>query len=437
MIIHIKKDEMKNTVHWKIIAAILLAAGMAACRSRTPSSQPQNTSASPVLSQYVWEGTVHVENRYNGEAGEHLWRGEYRVKLLEVPGTEQEGTSGHDYPVSRLYPRELGYALDADQDWNRGPYSASGKNDVRMKGSAAGMLKGNSLTRNGTSRLNGEILRLDAPAPPGGPPDARVLSWEEWNQKFLEIASYYPGRYEISIGDFTTGKWPVPESRALYKGIERSGQEPLFFKDPDQDFLHWVPGWSPDTVLVIGHLDRPDQRDVRGAYTFKYQGPGSPKDREQISIDWNLTRTPVPGSESAASGATGGSGGGPMGGAGADLELTQTATEASARVSIPFVRNFTVKNLGPLLAIRVGLVYEIGSDASYDSSRTDAGSCQSTDKVVYCDLGDLEKGDAVKVEVAVKPQKTDSLKARASVSSQVIPDPRMQNNLVTIDVPIR
>lgn len=245
---------------------------------------------------YVWEGTVAVENRYDGEAGRHLWQAEYRVKFLEVPGGVTQGRDGTDYPNAKVVPIDLAYEFHADQNWDRGTYSlltnAGGDiiyADVTMFGAASGRLSGDQMRDDG---LYGYMVRILTPLPATQEvPESLASGFDYYDYSDNVSQPVEPGWYVIYVGHFPYDS--PQEKRAYYRGIERGGRQPPFFDDPDEDFLHWIPA-GMDGESVIGRLDHPDQAEVRGRHVFPAQGPGGPEDRLQITIEWSFTRTRVP-----------------------------------------------------------------------------------------------------------------------------------------------
>jgi hypothetical protein len=246
---------------------------------------------------YAWEGTVKVENRYNGGEGRHLWQAEYRAKFLEVP---RGSTLGRDlttkYPTADIVPVELVYRLQADQAWDRGGFAlqtnAAGKivyADVTMRGEASGQIAGDRMRAGGG--IGGGILLLRAPL--SGAPDLpeSLASASDYHRSSDNVRTpVEPGWYEIIIGGFPHDT--PREHRTYYRGIERGGQMPPFFpNDADEELLHWIPSYMPDGTVLIGRLSDPDQTAVRGRHSFPAQGPGGPEDREQITIEWSFTRT--------------------------------------------------------------------------------------------------------------------------------------------------
>ena len=243
---------------------------------------------------YEWEGTVAIENRYDGETGCHLWQAEYRVKFLEVPRGVTPGRAGTtDFPDADIVPIDLAYEFYADQNWDRGHHSlytnAGGdilSADVTMFGTASGRLSGDRLR---DWALYGNIVRILTPLPAAQEvPESLASSVDYYDYSDNVRQPVEPGWYVIYVGQLPHDS--PQEERAYYRGIERGGREPPAFPDPDEDFLHWIPD-GMHGVGVIGRLDHPDQAEVRGRHVYPQQGPGSSEDRLQITIEWSLTRT--------------------------------------------------------------------------------------------------------------------------------------------------
>ena len=278
----------RGEVAWIWLTPVLPGQGQTAPSTTTGEEEEEKDAPT-----YEWEGTVTVENRYNGSEGRHLWQAEYRVKFFEVPRGVTPGRDGRDYPDADVLPLDLAYEIHADQNWDRGGYSvytnAAGEilhADVTMFGMASGRLSGDRLRENG---LYGNIVRILTPLPPAQEvPESLAHPFDYYDYGNKVSQPVEPGWYVIYVGHFP-GDSPQ-EKRAHYRGIERGGREPPFFDDPDEDFLHWMPsGMGGESV--IGRLDHPDQAEVRGRHVFPAQGPGASEDRLQITIEWSFTRT--------------------------------------------------------------------------------------------------------------------------------------------------
>jgi hypothetical protein len=104
-----------------------------------------------------------------------------------------------------------------------------------------------------------------------------------------------PGTYQINLG-FINYRQDGPWSRVrnLYRGIERSGSEPLAFDTPDQDFIHWVPHAMPDGTQLTGRLDTPGQSEVRGSLSYPVEGGVSAgaHDAQRVTVRWSFRRSP-------------------------------------------------------------------------------------------------------------------------------------------------
>lgn len=273
----------REEVAWIWLTPRLQGQGQAA-----PPTSTTDPGAAEQQPTYEWDGTIRVENHYDGSEGRHLWRAEYRVRFVEVP----YGTDIRTFPFNHIVAEEVAYEFHADQNWDHGSYApaanAAGKiysGDVTMRGVARGLLRGDRL-RDGDG-LRGDIGRLAEPLPTPHVPPASFASEEEY-QRYLTNAEVpsEPGWYVIDV----VFNFPPPEKRALYEGIERGGLEPRF-GDPDFDFVHWIPPFMPDGTRVIGRLAAPDQADVRGGFTFPFQGVGGLGDRAQLTVEWSFART--------------------------------------------------------------------------------------------------------------------------------------------------
>jgi hypothetical protein len=282
----------RKEVAWIWLTPMLGGQGQAA-----PSTTPEEEAPT-----YEWEGTVAVENRYDGEAGRHLWQAEYRVKFREVPEGVTPGGDGTDYPSVNFIPLDLAYEIHADQTWDRGSHSvytnAAGEilgAELTMRGVASGRLSGERMRdggQYGRYGIYGNMVRILTPLPATQEVPESLASGFDYTDYSDKVSQpVEPGWYAIYVGNFPHDS--PQEKRAYYRGIERGGREPPAFLDPDEDFLHWIPSHMDGAVGVIGRLDHPDQGEIRGRHTFPAQGPGGPEDRDrvQITIEWSFTRT--------------------------------------------------------------------------------------------------------------------------------------------------
>jgi hypothetical protein len=249
----------------------------------TRTSEPAGAAAAKDFPLYVWEGRVEVENRFQGRTlavdvhGRHLWQGVYDVRFREAAGGAAEpDAAGRPLPVLAFVPVALTYTIrvldhhhEYDHRWG----------DVVMQGEARGGLADAALDE----ALQGRLGRLDAPvaAPAGAPPS--FPTWSAFHA-FLGQAAR-PGCYLVTLAF----RGAPPEKRALYRGIQRTGSAPIT-PDPDQDFLRVMPAYMPDGINVQGCLDRPDQAEARGAYTFPGNDPNAWPEVPQITIRWSFAR---------------------------------------------------------------------------------------------------------------------------------------------------
>ncbi len=306
---HSRKD-----VAWIWLTPMLGGQGQAA-PSTTPDEEAEDEERASTTADeeaededrasYEWAGIIKVENRYSGRVGRHLWQAEYRVKLLEVPTNSSAPArypSTVSFSTNNLEPVDLAYQITADQNWDGEGYKYSymwGRvvnGNATMRGRADGRISGQTLVDSRV--LVGDVLRLDAPAATSQEPTAGIATEAEYDKYRQNHSSpIEPGWYYISIGfvghDMDHGGETGPPAKllSLYDGIVRGGMHPPFFDDPYKDFVHWIPAYGSDVVLV-GRIDDPDQATVRGTLSFSRDanvGPG-----EQITIEWSFTRTRVP-----------------------------------------------------------------------------------------------------------------------------------------------
>ncbi|HET7678778.1 MAG TPA: hypothetical protein VFK79_01425 [Xanthobacteraceae bacterium] len=240
-----------------------------------------------------WEGRIEVSNVFAGRTlamdvhGRHNWRGNYRMKFRELPTTRSvSDASGRQFALNAFVPVEMSYAIQADHHHD---YDHKW-GDVILRGQATGKLTGRALK----DALIGSVLRFEAAAPardsaPPAPPGS-FASWREF-QDFMGAfhTAPRPGCYQLSIAFGGRGQ-PPNELRALYNGIDRSGSSPIH-PGPDADFLRVMPSHMPDGTNVLGCLETPEQRDVKGEHTYPYADPGPLNSTEQISIKWSFVRT--------------------------------------------------------------------------------------------------------------------------------------------------
>lgn len=248
--------------------------------------------------RWVWDGRIEVENEYNGRNGEHEWRAEYRVKLLEERTDDHEhhvsGMTLDDVLVYDLQPLELSYAFHAKTAWDRGTHSisrnASGEiysGDVHMNGKASGTLSMEQLSEG--EILSGRVAPLDASGRPGEDPAYRSpmggyeCDYPTNSPGWFHVVVTFPIRDEIK-----------KQTRAYYSGITRTGVDPLFPNDPDLDFIHKLPACMPEVTPAVGRLERIDQESLRGERSFEICGGisgGCPEDAPQrITIKWSFDR---------------------------------------------------------------------------------------------------------------------------------------------------
>jgi hypothetical protein len=236
----------------------------------------------PDTPAYVWEGRIQVENRFRGRTlavdvhGRHAWQAAYDVQFGEVPGGAAESdASGRSLSVHAFVPLVLKYTIladhhhDYDHRWG----------DVVMLGQAMGSVTGGALK----DALRGRLARLEgAVAAPEDPPSS-FGSWKDFSAFIGRPAR--AGCYQLSVSFPGTPR----ERRARYQGITRSGSSPIH-PDPDQDFLRVMPGYMPEGTLVLGCLERPDQTQAHGAYSFPGTDPSPWPEVPQITIKWSFTR---------------------------------------------------------------------------------------------------------------------------------------------------
>ncbi|MGH6945985.1 MAG: hypothetical protein ACREDZ_01540 [Kiloniellales bacterium] len=238
---------------------------------------------------YAWDGTIRVENEYNGNlgnsgSGHHRWRAEYRVKLFEV----MHGTS----PFKKLEPQQLDYEIHADQayeiEWDADDYRS-----LTMLGVARGRLTGEDFA--GNRYLTGNIVSLDAPLIASHqPPHSFATYFDGFLPYYQDVLTRMhsgsgPGWYFLDLG-FSQDTYA--RARALYDGIRRGGTLPPVVSDPDHEFLEHVPPWMLHFTYLVGRLDHPEQSEVHGGFTLSYDGhwPDAP---DQITVEWSFARTRV------------------------------------------------------------------------------------------------------------------------------------------------
>jgi hypothetical protein len=267
---------------------------------------------------YRWRGRIEVENSYNGSNGRHRWKGEYAAEFLEVPTTSsspgaQPGTS---FRVSHFDPIGLQYAIDGDTAWDRGAFAlqtgplATGQpgsrvvsGDVRMLGRASGTLSAEQLEKGRV--LVGDLYTLDAPQPTRIDIPTAFASDGERTDYYVDHVQRpsEAGWYQFSIGFLGYGNYRdrqpyspeyYQDVRELYRGIDRTGQEPLRYPDPSHDFIHWLPACMPDGCTLFGRLESPYQSAVRGESTFPMEFGSGPSDAVRIAIRWQFARTREP-----------------------------------------------------------------------------------------------------------------------------------------------
>jgi len=233
---------------------------------------------------YQWEGTIRVENRYDdAKYGRHRWQALYRVRLREENHGGPYLENGHMTHNIGLEALEFDYEFDADQVWLVYPTADMVAKTITMSGHASGQLRGDRLRA-----LNAHLWGLDAPhAAPHQTPSAFESSDELWEYFRAQNAGSEPGWYEMSL-DLPGSD---AERRALYAGIERGGTLPMY-NGPDRGFLDAIPVWMPTPTTIEGRLDRPDQAEVRGGFSYPYRsGDDTAETPNEITVEWSFRRT--------------------------------------------------------------------------------------------------------------------------------------------------
>lgn len=251
----------------------------------SPIAGPSLPGGTPApAGSFVWEGTIRVESRFADEKrGRHQWKARYRVKLLESGGLDPfPSPKGRPTANKTLEPLELRYELDADQTHQQWPQTDVMQTIV-MRGAASGELRGEDLS----SFSPGHVWELydtqPALARPASFPSVRAAI------DFGQDIQTEPGWYSFAI------EFPRVEAkrRALYRGIDLSGswwdERPI----TDASYLASIPPTMPTPTWISGRLESPDQSKVRGAFTYDYRsGDDMSETPHQISVEWELTRTP-------------------------------------------------------------------------------------------------------------------------------------------------
>lgn len=253
---------------------------------------------------YEWDGKIEVESTYNGKDGLSKWKAEYLVKFLEKPSTSSRPgkTPGTSIPAREFFPLALKYTIHADTNLNKGSHTlqtdAVGKilyGDLTMRGQANGAITADALETGLV--LSVGISGLDAPAKIPYKPPTSFATPREFNDFRLSVEKEH-GFYDISLSFLHYGsvrglKPYSPEYfkaiRELYRGIDRGGRQPLVASTAEQDFIMHVPQGMPQGVNYFGILNKPDQTDVRGGFSYpireKHQDP------EMIKANWTFKRT--------------------------------------------------------------------------------------------------------------------------------------------------
>ncbi len=262
--------------------------GQAAPSTTTSDGEAENKKEEE-WTYYQWEGTIRVENRFiDAKYGRHRWRAVYKVKLREENHGGPYLENGRMTHNIGLEPLEFDYEFDADQAWLVYPTADMVAKTITMSGHASGQLLGDDL-----SALNAHLWGLDAPyATPYQAPTAFASSDEVSEYFVAQNAGAAPGWYSMSLAFLGWGA----EKRALYAGIERGGTLPIYDRDPDEAFLDAIPVCMPTPTMIEGRLDRPDQTEVRGDYTYLYRrsGDNAVQAPNEIALEWSFTRTRVP-----------------------------------------------------------------------------------------------------------------------------------------------
>lgn len=236
---------------------------------------------------YLWEGTIRVESRYNdAKYGRHHWQAEYRVKFREIVWEDPYPSSGSGRSITNneLEPLDLAYAYRADQAWQVWPNDMK---TITLHGQASGHSRGDGPTTGLV--LRGAIWGLYEPWAEAHRGPSSFATYKEAGSYASDHwgAVPEPGWYHFLI----EARGTEAERRALYAGIERGGTSPIY-SDPDRDFLDYVPVCMPGPTWVTGRLDRPDQAEVQGGFSYLYPGGENVVGAsDEVTVEWFFVRT--------------------------------------------------------------------------------------------------------------------------------------------------
>jgi hypothetical protein len=270
------------------VAFVHLAGAPVSAQGATEPSETETskTDKKSPPNYYVWDGSVIVQNKFNGLAGRHDWASEYRLKMCELPQGDWKG------PKRRFIQIELAYTFHADHDWD-GPYNEDGKGEQRYDehyhGMSTGKVSREAFDNRTPIYVTGLLWHIDTSQPPVSVPESFA--------KLADHQAYWKGpdrlgRYNIDVvsQDPRLGKdskWPA----IIYAGIRHTGRGHPDASHPNHDFTSGLPYAMRMMPRLSGYISDPDQEDVNGAFSYPFTNQHPRDSPEMISVKWSFKRT--------------------------------------------------------------------------------------------------------------------------------------------------
>ncbi|MCP4527453.1 MAG: DUF11 domain-containing protein [Aestuariibacter sp.] len=114
----------------------------------------------------------------------------------------------------------------------------------------------------------------------------------------------------------------------------------------------------------------------------------------------------------------------------ADLSVIKTDDPDPATLCDDVTYTLALTNNGPDASQNVVLTDNLPAGVTYVSATPEQGSCSETGGVVTCNLGTINNGNSLNVDIVVTPDSEGNITNNASVTSDT-PDPNSGNNSVS------
>lgn len=116
---------------------------------------------------------------------------------------------------------------------------------------------------------------------------------------------------------------------------------------------------------------------------------------------------------------------------GSEISIEQSQPKSNVYVGDTIVYKLTITNNGPLKAYGIYVENKISNKVEGISYNTSKGNCYNKFSKVICDIGDMESGEVVYVEIEVKVKELGVIKNSARVISDSY-DPNLSNNIYSV-----